>query len=220
MNRVTGSLAAAGAALALAACGGSGPSSPHHGKAVLKPHPGGGAVPSQAAAHPFASDQPFAASGLASAPTSGKIIDYIGFDPSRDGFSFQNYGFIAGADLDARAMRELFGDQVCAGTPSDSCTLTPAAEQWAQSAGASSFGGHCFGFATTALRFFRHEPSASAFGAATTYQVPFTRTLQSEIEADFVTQLLPPVINADAILHPVADDRLSQVGLPEGQPGW
>src|ERR1700722_19897043 len=141
--------AAAAAAMTLAGCGGSS----HHKQSTSKT--------ATAAAHAttlparakvvFASDS---ASGAAvSAHITGKVVASLGFNPSKDGFNFANYGFIAGTELDAHVMREMFGNVVCATAPSDSCTLTPAAAQWAAQVAQDMFGGHCFGFSMTALRF-------------------------------------------------------------------
>lgn len=178
---------------ALTGCGGS--SSHHHTpntstSTAVRATVGG--LPGEAKVV-FASDSALPIANVSSARLGGRLVASTGFVPGRDGFSFQNYGFIAGQDLDAAAMRELFGDRVCATAPSDSCTLTPAAEQWALANDANLAGGHCFGFSLTALRFFRHTPAPSGFGAGTTYALPFTRALQSLIAADFITQYLPPV---------------------------
>lgn len=148
----------------------------------------------------FASDQPLAFGQLSSTNQTGRVLASLGFDPRRDGFSFQNYGFIAGAELDPHVMREMFGDRVCATAPSDSCTLTPEAQQWAESAADQMIGGHCFGFALTSLRFFKHLLNPADFGGSTVFSLPFTPALQSEIAYAAVTQLLPPMQNAENAL--------------------
>jgi len=150
----------------------------------------------------FASDQAAPAAQVASAHVTGKIVASLGFDPSRDGFSFQNYGFIAGSELDAHAMRELFGDAVCATTPSDSCTLTPTAAQWAQQTAEEMAGGHCFGFSMTALRFFEHNLSAGGFGGSDVYSLSLTPSLQSEIAYGWASQVLPDVQQRELVGQP------------------
>jgi hypothetical protein len=152
-----------------------------------------GRLPAQAKVV-FSSDSPV--SDVVGSATRGSLIASLGFNPTLDGFSFQNYGFVAGSDLDQHAMRELFGDVVCATTPSDSCTLTPLAQQWAQQKTPSMWGGHCYGFSMTALRFFRHLLSPSQFGGTTTYSLSLTPALQSEIAYAWVTQLLPDVVDS------------------------
>jgi hypothetical protein len=142
----------------------------------------------------FASDS---ASGAAvSAHITGKVVASLGFNPSKDGFNFANYGFIAGTELDAHVMREMFGNVVCATAPSDSCTLTPAAAQWAAQVAQDMFGGHCFGFSMTALRFWVKNLKASAFGGSTPYSLSLTPALQSEIAYGWASQLIPAVQQA------------------------
>jgi hypothetical protein len=135
---------------------------------------------------------------------TGTIIASNGFDPARDGFSFQNYGFIAGTELDQHAMRELFGDQVCATSPSDSCTLTPAAQQWAQQVAEAMVGGHCYGFSMTALRFFIHNLSPSQFGGTSVYSLSLSPSLQSEIAEGWASQVVPAVQHATLFGQPSA----------------
>jgi hypothetical protein len=169
--------------LTLAACGGS---TQHHAN---------GGLPA-AAKVVFASDAPVNVGQAQVSIGGGKVVAALPFVLTRDGFSFQNYGFVAGDELDQHALRELFGDQVCAGTPSDSCTLTPVAQEWAESVEAQMAGGHCYGFSMTALRFFEHNLSTQAFGASSTYSLAYTSQLESEIAVGWATQLLPPAEKA------------------------
>lgn len=183
--RAAAALLAAGA---LTACGGSS----HHTKVTIVPRGKvKSALPQRAVLH-FASDQAVT-KAVSSAHVSGKIVASIPFDPAINGFSFQNYGFIAGTELGAQAMRQLFGDVVCATTPSDSCTLTPAAQQWAAQITAAMAGGHCYGFSMTALRFFDHNLDPAAFGASNVYSLGFSASLQQTIAADWATQALTDV---------------------------
>lgn len=170
------------AALGLSACGG-GTKAKHAGR-----------LPARAKVV-FASDRPASAAPAGNTSAGGRVVASLGFNPTVDGFSFENYGFVAGTDLDQHAMRELFGDSVCATAPSDSCTLTPLAQQWAQSRAPDMWGGHCYGFSMTALRFFRHLLSQSQFGGTTTYSLSLTPSLQSEIAYAWVTQELTDVVN-------------------------
>jgi hypothetical protein len=167
------------------------------------------------AARPFASDQPADLGSVSSAPTARAVLASTGFAPGVDGFSFENYGFIAGTEIDQHDMRELFGDQVCAGAPSDSCTFTPAAQQWAQQVDAGMLGGHCFGFSVTALRFFKHDLSPSAFGAAKTFSLSLSPALQSELAYGWAMQVLPSVQKATVSETPTQEIAFLKNALAE-----
>ncbi len=174
---------AVGAALLLGGCGGAS----HHGVR--------GKLPAAAQIR-YSSDKSVNTGAVGNASVQGKLLASIPFVPNRDGFAFQNYGFIAGPQLTSHTMREMFGDVVCAGAPSDNCTLTPAAQQWAQSVEDSVIGGHCEGFSVTSLRFYRHELSPTSFGGSTVFSLPFSPTLESEIEYGAVTQFLSQAVQA------------------------
>jgi hypothetical protein len=172
-------------ALALAGCGGSA----HHtatSKTASK-------LPLQARIV-VASDRSAAVGHLVSAHTTGNIVASIPFNPQSDGFSFENYGFIAGSpEIDPHVLREMFGDGVCATAPSDSCTLVPSAQQFADEVDNSSLGGHCFGFSVTALRFFTRRLSPTQFGGSTTYSLSLSSDLSNEIAYGFAMQALRSV---------------------------
>ena len=71
---------------------------------------------------------------------------YEGFDPSVDGFGFENWGE-AGV-LGATEMIALFGrKEVCANGGSADCVLYPAAQQWVDQVNEAMSGGHCEGMA-------------------------------------------------------------------------
>lgn len=188
MIRRSGATVLALVALAAAGCGGASSHHPVHG------------LPA-AARVVYPSDAPLRAAP-ATVQSGGTVVASLPFIPSKDGFSFQNYGFIAGGDLDAHVMRELFGDAVCAGLPSDSCTLTPAAQNWAEQAAAGASGGHCYGFSMTALRFYEHNLNPQDFGGSSTYSLPFTHALQDEIAAAWSTYGLSPAQNALRVYTP------------------
>ena len=171
-------------AVALAACGGSGS------------HRLTGKLPARARVV-YASDRPADVGHVASANTPGTLVASIPFDPLRDGFAFENYGFIAGStEIDQHVLRELFGNAVCATAPSDSCTLIPAAQQWAQAVDGSALGGHCYGFSVTALRFFTHRLAPAPFGASSPYALSLTPALANEIAYGYAMQMLPSVTSA------------------------
>ncbi len=198
MNRARWIAPGVAAALVLAGCGGT-----HHATHTTRaPATHAAKLPARAKVI-FASDASATKSGkvLGDLP-AGQQVASLGFDPSVDGFSFENYGFIAGTDLDAHVLRELFGDGVCAGTASDNCTLTYAAQNWASQMDSGMLGGHCLGFSTTALRLFTHNLLASEFGGTTTYSLSLTPDLQSEIAAGWATQALPDVQQAELVGTP------------------
>lgn len=149
--------------------------------------PGARGLPT-AAKQLFASDGP-APSGHDDTVTSGgSVVASSGFNPARDGFAFQNYGFIAGQQLTATVLQQMFGTSVCAHGAGGSCQLYPAVQQWAAAASQTMTGGHCYGFSMLALRFFTHNLSPSDYGASTTYGLQFTSAIESEIAANFAEQ--------------------------------
>src|SRR5215210_2375931 len=88
-------------------------------------------------------------SPAASAAARGKVVAALDFDVGRDAFSFENFGWHAQTDLRTAELRELFGDEVCANGPSDTCALTPAAAQWRVQMNDLMRGGHCYGMSVT-----------------------------------------------------------------------
>jgi hypothetical protein len=193
-------------AIGLAACGGSSGTAAHSSTKRSK-HP---AIIKKAVQvqtpRPFAADRP-ADVGLVVSPhtTGGQIVASDGFQLGRDGFSFENYGFIAGPELTSADMRMLFGNGVCAGTPSDNCTLTPAAQGWAQEIDDGAMTGHCFGFSMTVLAFFKHYLNPSEFGGSTVYSLQFTTQIESEIAYSFALQAVQAVRQSEVKLTPDQD---------------
>lgn len=195
----------------LAGCGGSS----HHAPKIV----------AAKAERPFASDQSALSAKAVldghavSTRTTGRIVASNGFEPGRDGFSFENYGFIAGSELDQHAMIELFGAGVCSDAPTDSCTLTPAAQQWAVQYSDLMINGHCYGFSVTTLRFFKHLLNPSQFGGASTFSLSLSPSLQSEIAYGMVLQVLPPVQRATILTTPTDAVKLLERALanPSGE---
>jgi hypothetical protein len=179
------SIAALGAAIALVGCGGK-----------SSTHTTGAKTTALHLPRVFASDRSAAQGTVVRAHAQGTVVASDGFNPVTDGFSFENYGFIAGIEINQHDLREMFGDGVCADAPSDSCTLTPAAQQFAQQVSDGMLGGHCFGFSVTALRFFRHELRQSDFGGTTTFSLGLSPALVSEIAYGWAMQVLPSVQHA------------------------
>jgi hypothetical protein len=196
----------------LAGCGGASSSHSHHVHRIVAAR----------ALRPYASDQSALTArmvqrgAIVGAHAAGAVVASNGFDPTRDGFSFENYGFIAGAELDQHAMRELFGDVVCADAPTDACSMTPAAQQWAEQVSEQMSTGHCLGFSVTALRFFKHLLSASQFGGTTTFSLSFVPALQSEIAYGWAGQMLPDFQRAEVPRTPGELVKFLEQALPDG----
>jgi hypothetical protein len=171
----------------LAGCGGSS----HHtttGPARRPSVAAGSKGLPKPAAHVFASDSPAPTSHDDTVQPGGSVVASSGFNPARDGFSFQNYGFIAGQQLTPTVLQQMFGSSVCAHGSGGSCALYPAVAQWAAAMEEGMVGGHCYGFSMLALRFFSHDLNPRSYGAATTYGLQFTAAIESEIAANFAEQ--------------------------------
>jgi Putative neutral zinc metallopeptidase len=193
--RLAGLAAAGGLAAALAGCG----SSAHHHstsstRSTLSARAEQASVAPGARGLPTGAKQLFASDGSApgghddTVTPGGSVVASSGFNPARDGFSFQNYGFIAGEELTPTVLQQMFGTTVCAHGSGGSCQLYPAVQQWAALVSQTGFGGHCYGFSMLALRFFTHNLSPSDYGASTTYGLQFTPAIESEIAANYVEQ--------------------------------
>ena len=202
--RLAGLATAGGLAAALAGCGGS---AHHHATSSTSSTssttstratpsarveqasvaPGARGLPT-AAKQLFASDGPAPGGHDDTVTPGGSVVASSGFNPARDGFSFQNYGFIAGQELTPTVLQQMFGTSVCAHGNGGSCQLYPAVQQWAAAVSQSAFGGHCYGFSMLALRFFTHDLSPSDYGASTTYGLQFTPAIESEIAANYAEQ--------------------------------
>ena len=213
MNRVTGPLAAAGAALALAACGGSGSGSHHTVKSALAPHAGGGR---------YRPRRP----RTALPPTSrsrrpGGQRPFVGQDHRLHRLQSRrrrilvpelrlHRGHRSRFPRDARAVRR----SGVRGHPSDVARSLPGAASWPIGR-EDMFGGHCFGFAIMSLRLFRHQLARSV--RCRHDLRPVLKGAAVRDVADCVTQVLPPVPTRPA-RHAVADDRLLEAAFPKANP--
>jgi hypothetical protein len=190
--RLAGWATAGGLAAALAGCGGSA----HHQAttSTASARAEQASVAPGARGLPTAAKQLFASDGAApsghddTVTPGGSVVASSGFNPARDGFAFQNYGFIAGQQLTATVLQQMFGTSVCAHGTGVSCQLFPGVQQWAAAVSQTMTGGHCYGFSMLALRFFTHDLSPGSFGASTTYGLQFTPAIESEIAANFAEQ--------------------------------
>lgn len=138
-------------------------------------------------------------SGGGSMPSSqpGDVVFDFGFDPTRNGFSFPNYGDESGAtNLTADEMRRLFGDEVCARIDGNECTLTPPAEQWMEQINGDMAGGHCEGFAVLSMLMYTGYIAPSDFGGSTASDLDINdEYLQREIAYWWATQATDPTVS-------------------------
>jgi hypothetical protein len=155
--------------------------------------------------------------GVAGRATAN-IIASSGFDPTRNGFSFANYGGGGYANLSATEMQELFGVGVCsAGTGGNTCQLTPVAQTYMDNANQTMARGHCFGFSALSLLLFRHEFPALA--GKPVDRLKLSTAVEHAIAYAFQLQLLPAM--QDATVHGtptnVLDFLINTLGKPHGE---
>jgi hypothetical protein len=151
-----------------------------------------------------------AATALTPAVASGqgRTVADSGFRPVRDGYSFENYG-PGYQGLTPVQMRRLFGNAVCAGPPDavGGCQLTPDGEQWMSEVNQDMDGGHCYGFAATALFWFLrvgNPPTPAPFGSPNTPGLDLldNTALQSHIAYGMALQYLERVQDTAFIGRP------------------
>jgi hypothetical protein len=138
--------------------------------------------------------------GSSAASQQGAVSGALSFKPENDGFSFENYGNVAGRpNLTPVEMRRYFGDGVCASMADGVCTLTPPARQWMESTNEGMNGGHCEGMAALALLINRGQLKAADFGADSTYSLKIDGNdkLANEIAYWFATQAIDPTASAE-----------------------
>lgn len=136
----------------------------------------------------------------------GTVTADSGFRPFPNGFPYANYGGgmqlisqffgtpnVPMVGLNSIDMRSLYGDGVCTSTkgvkPGGPCTLTPAAEYWAEFILDSAQGGVCYGMAATAGAIYNGESSPPVVGASTlTFQSRLTQATQRTILRNYGAQ--------------------------------
>lgn len=143
-----------------------------------------------------------------------------GFESDQDGYSFQNFGSGYGG-MTSVEMRRLFGNRICSGPVENGhCQLTPEAELWMQETNKGAEGGHCYGFASTAQRFFAGLGEApERFGASTVpgLQLDGNRKLQAYLTYAWSLQSMPRVARTQTNLTPNGTTRLLEANLPPGE---
>ena len=123
---------------------------------------------------------------------------FEGFDPSVDGFGFENWGE-PGA-LGATEMVALFGrDEVCANGGSADCALYPAAQQWVDQVNEAMSGGHCEGMAVLSRLIHDGGANLADFDPAAGSTFDLSRenpAVSRAIEYWWATQMVQPVQEA------------------------
>lgn len=123
-----------------------------------------------------------------------------GFDIQTNSFSFPNYGNDEGyQNLDAEAMRELFGDQVCARVDDGGrCVLSATASTYMQGINDAMNVGHCFGMAGLSWALFDQEEDPQQFGGpdAADLTIEDNPDLQRQLARIWATQTTPPTKTA------------------------
>jgi hypothetical protein len=157
---------------------------------------------------------------------TGKLVADNGFRPDVNGFGFENYGTEDPPDvanLDAEAMRRLFGDKVCSNMARGKCDLTPPAEQWMDDVNKSTDGGHCQGFSVLSGLFWKKAEDVNKFGAPSTPDLTIdgNTPLQHEIAYAFSFQNLD-AYNAAIVTGTPNDilDKLIQVLRPDNKDSY
>jgi len=154
---------------------------------------------------------------------TGTIVADSGFRPDANGFSFENYGGnpSPSGDLNAASMERLFGGGVCESGTGDGCVLVPQARAKMEEFNESIRGGHCYGFALTAERFFANRLRPPDFGASTVPQLMAGANvpLQRKLAENWAVQLLPEVQKTRYTVEgPDPNDLLNKLaqGLAKG----
>ncbi|WP_207837557.1 hypothetical protein [Williamsia soli] len=133
-------------------------------------------------------------------PTSGTLIADSGFEVTRDGFSFENWGPPDGShrrSMTPATMQSLYGDRICARVVDGACVLTATGEVLERDSNESSDGGHCFGMAAVAGLF-------STGGLDKSGYVPAGQNLYDVGPSDQLDGLISRYFNAQGAL-PTAD---------------
>ena len=135
-----------------------------------------------------------------------KVIASSGFSPSRNGFSFANYGS-GYTNLSPGGMQQLFGDGVCAsGSSAKGCVLTPVAQRYLEDANRTMGGGHCFGLSALSLLLFRNQFPPLAKTPINHLKLKGNKQLQQAIAYTFQWQTLPALKTAS--VHGTPSDVL------------
>jgi len=139
-----------------------------------------------------------------------------GFDPSRDGFSFKNYGKADNiSNLTEQDMQRLFGDVVCMATVKQACVLIPAARIWMEEINRAMQTGHCEGMAVLSQYFYYNVIKPSQFGATRVADLTLANNplLQREIAYWWATQATYPTRGQRVVAEPAEIVRMLRQGF-------
>jgi hypothetical protein len=158
--------------------------------------------------------QTSAVDGAQSTAVPSQIIVSSGFDPKKDGFSFQNYGEADVTNLTNADMQRMFGDVVCASTQPD-CTLIPAAQIWMEEINRAMRTGHCEGMAVLSQYFYYGILKPQTFGGESAAALDLTKNtpLQREIAYWWATQATYPTRGHHTIADALTIIALLRDGL-------
>jgi hypothetical protein len=129
-------------------------------------------------------------SGLSNSPG---VVE-LGFRPNPDGYSFANYGGVNYNDFTIEDMRRMFGDAAVCIAVQPTCQVRSPAERWRHRVNELMAGGHCDGFTTTSLRFFKgiENPADFQDGAGVTHDLQLD-SVRRHIAYHWVLQVPDPV---------------------------
>ena len=158
---------------------------------------------------------------------TGPIVADNGFRPPVDGFQFPNYGSVRGIlEIGTNEMRALYGDGVCATLASNSCKLSPPAQQKRNELNAQLAGGHCFGFSVVSLMLFKQQFTPQRIrvlgqGQSPTFRflIGGNKSLQRELARAWATQLSPTVERDSLLAAPSRVVRRLIAGLSDTTSG-
>lgn len=154
--------------------------------------------------------------GWLAAPTSSDL----GFNPSTNGFSFDNFGndvelgdkTVKVVNLTPELMYQMFGAKAGAKGDDGKVTLLPAARVWMDQQNAEMNGGHCEGMAVTSMLLYTGQGGMDIkkFGTTNAYSLKVTNTnLQQSIARWYSTQNTDPT--ASSIIQDTPTETLEQL---------
>jgi hypothetical protein len=140
----------------------------------------------------------------------------LGFRPNPDGYQFANYGGnypLQPPDYWTDEAIRMFGQDAVCRMVLGQCVVKPSAWKWMFNANLDMNGGHCGGFTTTSLRFFKRLDNPSSFqtGANYTHDL-YLANVRRHIAYYQVLNDLEPVASArDAASRVTPNEVLSQL---------
>lgn len=130
-----------------------------------------------------------------SANKIAEVIADLSFRPDPNGYHFENYGGMNLGDYTVQDMRRMFGDNAVCIMSGTTCKIRETASQWRLRVHSFMRGGHCDGFTSTGLRFFKgigDAPSKFQKGATTAHDLELSN-IRRHIAYYFALQIPDPV---------------------------